>query len=721
MGRTILKTIKTHRGKYVYDRNTHTVMPVDEESFGELRAYEQGKLDEEHCHALQNFRNMGILEENVVKEIRHPDTDFLEHYADCRVRQVVLQVTQQCNLRCAYCAYSGNYFTREHCDKKMTFDTAKKAIDFGIQHSSEAEEMCFSFYGGEPLLEIGLIRQCVSYIKEQMGQRKYIYTMTTNGTLLTPSTVEFLSQNKFFVSISLDGPKEEHDVNRKFRTGKGSFDVIMKNIMDIKNNNYKFWESLHFLITLNPKVNLKEVTNFFDNTNILPHQMIQYHEIEVTNLKNQEWIQYKEDYILNRKYMYLKVLMCLAGMIEKEEVDQMFGATLMMKKRFFNSLKKGRYMKKTVHHGGPCIPGIRKIFVSVDGTFYPCEKVVENAVKHSIGNINDGLYVSKMDLLLNLGRLTEKQCIMCPALQSCGICVAKIEGEEGKDFITAEKKLQVCKESRQEFFNELYEYCVINECIQEEKHLKDTIINMKNKVTKFQPEKLPYYNMENLEVPVLVILGQGEQCSKAQTLIKTCEFIQQKGYHILGIGRISEKGNEVIYNLPDFFFDEQEGFEKKIVNFNKYVKELCDLEKPDLIVLEIPGGLSPVSEKEHFHFGELLNVVSSALEVDAAIFNLYYNVCQMEEQSRIKYLDFIKAQCMSRFRFPVDFFCVSPNYMKLDFETKKADYLCLKKNCSLLKNTKPTDTLVYLWEDTFTLEKKIDQILWRLENNMEVI
>ena len=69
------------------------------------------------------------------------------------------------------------------------------------------------------------------------------------------------------------------------------------------------------------------------------------------------------------------------------------------------------------------------------------EKVVENAVKHSIGNINDGLYVSKMDLLLNLGRLTEKQCIMCPALQSCGICVAKIEGEEGKDFITAVKKI----------------------------------------------------------------------------------------------------------------------------------------------------------------------------------------------------------------------------------------------------------------------------------------
>ena len=84
-------------------------------------------------------------------------------------------------------------------------------------------------------------------------------------------------------------------------------------------------------------------------------------------------------------------------------------------------------MKKTVHHGGPCIPGIRKIFVSVDGTFYPCEKVVENATEFSIGNIRDGLTVSKMEPLLNLGRLTEKQCITCPALQRCNICIARIK------------------------------------------------------------------------------------------------------------------------------------------------------------------------------------------------------------------------------------------------------------------------------------------------------
>ena len=111
-------------------------------------------------------------------------------------------------------------------------------------------------------------RQCVSYIKEQMGQRKYKYTMTTNGTLLTPATVEFLSDNNFSIFISLDGPKEEHDVNRKFRTGKGSFDTIMKNISHIKEHNYEFWKNLGFMITLNPKVDLKKVTEFFDHTDI---------------------------------------------------------------------------------------------------------------------------------------------------------------------------------------------------------------------------------------------------------------------------------------------------------------------------------------------------------------------------------------------------------------------------------------------------------------------
>lgn len=464
MGRTILKTIKTHRGNYVYDRNTHTVMPVDEESFGELRAYEQGKLDEEHCHALQNFRNMGILEENVVKEIRHPNTDFLEHYADCRVRQVVLQVTQQCNLRCAYCVYSGNYFTREHSNKKMSIDTAKSAIDYTINHSSEMDEICFSFYGGEPLLELELIKKCVAYVKNQMIGRKYKFSITTNGTLLVPDTVKFLVENGFILSISLDGPQKDHDANRKFRSGQGSFSTIIKNISYIKENFFDFWRTIQILITLNPKVNLEEVITFFDEEEVIPKNLIQFNEVESTNLKNKELIKYQKNYYCNRKFLYLKMLMALAGMIDKRSCSKLFERMLEDKKEFIKGLKKGRRLQSCIHHGGPCIPGMKKLFVSVDGKFYPCEKVVENSDEISIGDIKNGLSTKDMARILNLGELTKKECLTCYALQDCKICIARIEGKDSKEFISKKSKIKVCEETRINFINVLYEYCIINEC-----------------------------------------------------------------------------------------------------------------------------------------------------------------------------------------------------------------------------------------------------------------
>ena len=84
-------------------------------------------------------------------------------------------------------------------------------------------------------------------------------------------------------------------------------------------------------------------------------------------------------------------------------------------------------------------------------------------------------------------------------------------------------------------------------------------------------------------------------------------------------------------------------------------------------------------------------------------------------------MNFVQEHCMGRFQFPVDFFCVSSNYMKLDLETKQADYLYLKKNSSILKNTNTTDDMVYLWENNLELEEKINQLLLRLENNTEVI
>ena len=65
-----------------------------------------------------------------------------------KIGQLILQVTQRCNLHCEYCVYSGNYETRNHTNKKMSLSIAKKAIDFFQEHSTDQNNVTIGFYGG---------------------------------------------------------------------------------------------------------------------------------------------------------------------------------------------------------------------------------------------------------------------------------------------------------------------------------------------------------------------------------------------------------------------------------------------------------------------------------------------------------------------------------------------------------------------------------------------
>ena len=109
--------------------------------YQELRKVEKGELAAEKSPVIRKYQQQGLFHPNIVTAIRHPQTDILEHNAGKRLSQLILQVTQQCNLRCEYCAYSGIYEgNRTHANKNMDFETAKQAIDFFLAHSTENAE-----------------------------------------------------------------------------------------------------------------------------------------------------------------------------------------------------------------------------------------------------------------------------------------------------------------------------------------------------------------------------------------------------------------------------------------------------------------------------------------------------------------------------------------------------------------------------------------------------
>ncbi len=453
----IFKTFKTHKYHYLYDRHTNSICRISQKEFDDLNSLE----DTSTSATIRKYQSYGLLAKNVVKEIRHPATDNIDYQIKNNLQQIILQVTQQCNLRCSYCAYSGLYSNRrEHSCKKMSFELAKKAIDFFIDRTSQRDSIVISFYGGEPLLEFDLIKKCVEYANAKTTGKKVMFGLSTNGTLLKGKIPLFLEQHNFMINISLDGSKKEHDANRKFVSGEGSFDVIMDNVKYINENCPNIKKTLGFLTVVNPKANLGCVLEFFQTNSVLADKNIIFNAVVDNGYKGN--LSYDKSFMMIRDYEYLKMLLMLLGKINRKSVSELVLNSSMQYRRLYKNLNRHNILQDIAHHGGPCLPGIARIFVSVEGKLFPCEKIDETSDFFCIGSIEDGVNAEKIKKIMNIGEITKKECIDCWNLQNCMICANQIEFEQDK-IPNKANKLKVCKDEKNRVLNDFYELCVLRE------------------------------------------------------------------------------------------------------------------------------------------------------------------------------------------------------------------------------------------------------------------
>jgi uncharacterized protein len=137
------------------------------------------------------------------------------------LKSVALCLTHACNLRCRYC-YAG-----AKAGRSMTANTAVETLNFLAKQS---EGPCaITFFGGEPLLQLELIKEVVARGKSEFPG-KFAFRMATNGTLLTPDVMTFLKANDVYFSLSLDGSPEQQNFNRVDVLGKGSYERVAAGI-----------------------------------------------------------------------------------------------------------------------------------------------------------------------------------------------------------------------------------------------------------------------------------------------------------------------------------------------------------------------------------------------------------------------------------------------------------------------------------------------------------
>jgi uncharacterized protein len=151
------------------------------------------------------------------------------------LQTLVLNVTNQCNLSCGYCYEYGEDRipgAATEGPRFMSEETARASVDFMLRESGESRVAHLTFFGGETLLNLPVLKSAIAYARER-GQalgKSVDFSLTTNATLLRDDVIEYLAENDVGVTISIDGPKNVQDRFRVFKGGAGSYDVVLPKI-----------------------------------------------------------------------------------------------------------------------------------------------------------------------------------------------------------------------------------------------------------------------------------------------------------------------------------------------------------------------------------------------------------------------------------------------------------------------------------------------------------
>lgn len=336
--------------------------------------------------------------------------------------QLILGITEDCNLRCKYCIFSGNYIDmRTHKAKTMNTEVALKSVDYYIDNQNKfkkkapEKESVISFYGGEPLLNFNLIKRVVSHVKKR--RFKTLYAITTNATLLTKEIIEFLVSNNFLVSISLDGSEKEHNRNRVYPNGHGTYKKVMQGIRlltdEIQRQGKTEELPILILTCYDEKTNLIHLNKFFSENDLLARHPGRVSQVipadgnqEINPTMSPLFLQYiyelKNGYSSKKLYFEERIFGTIFKMMLARNVMP-YGDS------YTNSL------------GNACIPG-GKYFVDTDGNYHVCERISYN---FPIGNYKQGLdYDAILELLTKWQKEVSNYCGECAYKGICGLCFA---------------------------------------------------------------------------------------------------------------------------------------------------------------------------------------------------------------------------------------------------------------------------------------------------------
>lgn len=314
-------------------------------------------------------------------------------------KTLCLLISQDCNLRCRYCYADHGTFGGE--EKMMNIDTAKKCIDKILKDNFSNFVV---FFGGEPFLNISLMKEVEEYGRQAGLEIKY--TTVTNGTIMNNAIGKFILEKLFSICISLDGPKEINDMQR-CGSVRSVHDHAMMAINKLKLGKMPLY--IKCTVTKNSINRLDNIAKYLSTFGV---NQIAFAPVSMIPQESELFISDSEF------ELYAKEL----SAILVENINQLASGNKVTElSPIFAILRQLVTKTRIIHH---CSVGREYIAVTADGDVYPCHEFVGMA-EFNMGNINDEDFPGKpynkiKSIFSNHSVYTCNECSTCWARFLCG-------------------------------------------------------------------------------------------------------------------------------------------------------------------------------------------------------------------------------------------------------------------------------------------------------------
>ena len=299
----------------------------------------------------------------------------------------------------------------------MSFETAKQAIDYILNNREQFNQssVIWDFIGGEPFLEIDLIDKICDYIKVQLYEKNhpwfnsYRFSFSTNGINYHEEKVQnFIKKNHNHLSIgiTIDGTQTKHDLNRIYKSGKGSYDDVVRNI--------PLW--LQQFPHGGTKVTISSPDIPYIKESVLHLYSLGIKEVNINCVFEDVWQE-------NDDLLFEEQLMQLADAIIESEYYKDFACS------FFTEFI-GKPLDRALDNQNWCGAGMM-LSVDAAGMFYPCTRFAQYSLRDKkaaiIGNVREGINQNLLRPFLTLDRCTQspQECVDCEVASGCAWCQAE--------------------------------------------------------------------------------------------------------------------------------------------------------------------------------------------------------------------------------------------------------------------------------------------------------